>query len=247
MNWNQNLRAIAELAGDSALFSNSDFQAIMPDCVASAENRILRDLDLLSTRVQDDTGRMTQNRKVFILPDDVGTFIVVEQIRVIIPSYPGAPGIYGPPLLPMTKDAIDMLFPSELAPSQPSVPEYWAPLDQATVAIAPPPDQDYYASVFGTQRPAPLSPKSGDTFISTQLRDLFLFAEMIFISAQQRNWSAQSDDPQMSVSYVGQYEALKSPALIEETRKKLMASGWSSRLPSPVANSTTNINGSGSY
>lgn len=223
------------MAGDSSLFSNPDFIAIIPDCITSAENRILRDLDLLSTRVQDDTGKLTQNRKIFILPNDVGTFIVVEQIRVLTQSNPGQPGIYGPPLLPVTKDAIDMLFPSELAPNQPSVPEYWCPLDQATVGVAPPPDQDYYASVFGTQRPNPLSVTSGPTFISTQMSDLFLAAEMLFVSAQQRNWSARSDDPAMSVNWNMEYERLMKAAEVEEWRKKLQASGWSSRLPSAVA------------
>ena len=229
MDWTDNLRAIAQLAGDSALESNPDFLAVMPACIASAENRILRDLDLLATRVQDDTGKLTQNRKLFSLPNDVGTFIVVESIRVITPA-----GIYGPPLLPITKDALDWLFPSETAPSQPSVPEYWCPLDQATVGIGPPPDQDYYVSVWGTQRPAPLSPQSGPTFISTQLRDLFIAAQMIFVSAQQKNWSAMSDDPQMSRNWGQEFAELKTAALVEEARKKLQSVGWSARLPSPM-------------
>jgi hypothetical protein len=236
MNYAQNLQTLAQMAGDSALESDPDFLAIVPDCIASAENRIQRDLDLLATRVTDETGKLTANRKVFVLPETVGTYIVLEQLRVILPVPGGGlTGIWGPPLLPVSKDCIDWTFPSELAPSSPSVPTMWCPIDQATVSVAPPPDMDYLMSCFGTMRFAPLTPKTvGSTFISSQLRDLFLAAEMIFISAQQRNWSAKSDDPAMSKSWQGEYDTLMKSAGVEELRKKLQGPGWTSRLPSPL-------------
>ncbi len=237
MNYAENRRLLAQFAGDSALEDDPDFNAALDEIIVSAENRILRDLDLLSTRVPDDSGRLTQNRKLFVLPQDVGTYIVLEQLRVITPSQtPGATGIYGPPLLPTTKDFIDTMFPEEAAPTSPSIPIYWAPLDQATVAIAPSPDQNYFVSCWGTMRPASLSPRTPDpgTFISTQLRDLFFSAEMLMVSAEQRNWSARSDDPRASVNWLDEYSRIKNPALIEELRKKLSSTGWSSRLPNPL-------------
>jgi|SRR5215469_6733351 len=234
MDYWENLRTLVQMAGESGYQDDPDFLAIIPACIASAENRILRDLDLLSTRVTDSTGMLTPNRKLFVLPTDVGTFIVVEQVRVITPNPagPGTPGIFGPPLLPVSKDTIDWLWPDENAPTSPSIPTMWCPNDQASVFVAQPPDQDYFASVFGTMRPAPLSPQNPTTFISSQLADVFLAAQMIFISAEQKNWSAMADDPQSALSWNNEYERLLRPSLVEEARKKLLSVGWSARLPS---------------
>jgi hypothetical protein len=237
MDWASNLKALAELSGDAGLFDDPDQLAIMPSCITSAENRIQRDLDLLGTRVQDDLGKLTANRKQFILPIEVGTFIVVEQVRVIFNPPPGfSNGVYGPPLLPTTKDLIDSCYPSETALTYPSIPLYWCPIDQATINVGPPPDQDYWMSVFGTMRFNPLGPQTGPTFLSTQLVDLYLAAEMIYISAFQRNWSARSDDPAMGRNWTDEYGKLLASAQVEEARKKLQSGGnWSSRFPTPLA------------
>lgn len=231
MNYAQNLRRLAQLAGDAAYEQDPDFEAILPSAIEFAELQILRDLDLLSTRVTDDSGRLTQNRRRFVLPTAVGTFIVVEELRMIVD------GVYQPPLWPMSKESIDMLFPSEFAPSQPSIPQYWCALDQATVLVAPAPDQNYFVSAFGTMRPASLNPKDDrGTFISTQLPDLFLAAEASFmIGSWEKNWSPQGDDPRTAVGWLAEYERRKIPALVEETRKRVSAQGWSSRLPNPIA------------
>lgn len=231
MNWQQNLAAVAQLAGDPSYEQDGDFQAILPAAITAAENRILRDLDLLSTRVTDDTGQLTQNRRQFILPTDVGTFIVLEVLRPIVA------GVYGQPLLPASRETLDMLYPSEVAPSQPSIPQFWAPIDQATVLIAPPPDQNYYMSCFGTQRPATLDPKNTlGTFISTQLIDVFLAAQMAWImGGVQKNWSPAADDPATAAGWEAEYARLIKPSFIEEARKRLAGQGWGSRLPSPIA------------
>lgn len=231
MNYQQNLIRLAQLAGDSAYQQDADFRLILPAAIEAAENRILRDLDLLATRVTDDTGKCTQNRTQFILPTGVGTFIVIEVLRPIVG------GDYGQPLLPVTRETINMMWPSEFAPSQPSVPQYWAPIDQATIVIGPPPDQSYPMSCYGTMRPATLSPQnSHGTFISTQLPDLFLAAEMCWIfGGWQRNWSPQGDDPATAAGWEAEYTRIMTPALTEETRKKLQMNGWSSRLPSAAA------------
>src|SRR5215475_13222260 len=110
MDYAENRRVLAQMAGDSALETNADFQSILPACIASAELRIERDLDLLATRVTDETGKLTQNRKQFILPKTVGTYIVLEQIRVILPTVQGEAGIWGPPLWPVSKDTLDFMF-----------------------------------------------------------------------------------------------------------------------------------------
>ena len=224
MNWQENLRALVQLLGDAAYEEDPDFTAILPQAVSFAENLILRDLDLLSTVVEDDTGTLTQNRRRFVLPTDVGVFIVTEQIMPIVN------GVQQAPLLPTSRETIDALFPSEQAPSNPSIPLFWAPLDQSSVLVAPPPDQNYRMLVRGTMRPASLNPKSEEgTFISTQLSDLFLAAEASFAVGQ---WQKNTE---RAAAWMAEYEKRKNPALVEECRKKLQAQGFGNRLPSPIA------------
>lgn len=224
MNWQENLRALAQLLGDAAIEEDSDFTAVLPQAVIVAENMILRDLDLLSTVIEDDTGTVTQNRRRFVLPTGAGTFIVTEQILPIVD------GVQQAPLLPTSRETIDAMWPAEQAPSNPSVPQYWAPLDQASVLVGPPPSENYSMLVRGTMRPASLDPKSAEgTFISTQLSDLFLAAEMAFLRGQ---WQKNVEG---GATWSAEYEKRKNPAWIEECRKKLASAGWNARLPSPVA------------
>lgn len=90
-----------------------------------------------------------------------------------------------------------------------------------------------YASVFGS-----VSNGAGFTFLSQYFPDLLIMASMIYISAYQRNFGRQSDDPQMAQSYEGQYKALLQGAMVEEARKKYEGPGWSSQSPSPIASPT---------
>jgi hypothetical protein len=63
-------------------------------------------------------------------------------------------------------------------------------------------------------------------------------ASMIYISAYQRNFGRQSDDPQMAQSYESQYGMLLKSAMVEEARKKYEGAAWSSQAPAPVASPT---------
>jgi hypothetical protein len=76
------------------------------------------------------------------------------------------------------------------------------------------------------------------TFISLNLPDIMIMASMIYISAYQRNFGRANDDPQMAITYESQYQALLKSAMVEESRKKFEAAGWSSQSPSPVATPT---------
>jgi hypothetical protein len=67
---------------------------------------------------------------------------------------------------------------------------------------------------------------------------MMIMASMVYISAYQRNFGRQSDDPQMAQSYENQYQLLKNSALVEENRKKYAAAAWTSYSPSPVATPT---------
>lgn len=79
---------------------------------------------------------------------------------------------------------------------------------------------------------------AGASFISQYLPDLLVMASMIYISAYQRNFGKESDDPQMAMSYESQYQLLLKSAGVEEARKKFDAAAWSSQSPATVATLT---------
>jgi hypothetical protein len=76
------------------------------------------------------------------------------------------------------------------------------------------------------------------TYISQWLPDLLLVASMIFISAYQRNFSANSDSKDMPVNYEQQYRTLLAAAIAEENRKSGMGSGWSAYATPATATPT---------
>jgi hypothetical protein len=67
---------------------------------------------------------------------------------------------------------------------------------------------------------------------------MLIMASMIYISAFQRNFGRESDDPAMAQSYEAQYQVLKQGAIPEEFRKKFEGSAWSSDSVSPAATPT---------
>lgn len=216
-------------AGSASPSSSAAFNTMYPRAIEYAEQRIYRELDLLFTRVTDATGSLTANSRKFTLPIDQGVYVVLEQLALFVSN------VRQPPMLPVSKEALENFYPSDTAPATPSVPTMWAPVDQKTVLVAPPPDIGYMVECFGTQRPAPLSAANTTTFLTQYLPDLFLACSMIFWTGYQRDFGAQSDDPKMAQSWETQYQTLMKSAGIEEARKKWQGPGWSSRLPSPIA------------
>lgn len=228
MNYADNLTYLAQYAGDSELATDGDFLAQLPAFIFSAENRILRDLDLLSARITDTSGLLTQNSRIFVLPTDQGSFSVVITAAVIIA------GIRQPPLLPISKEAMDAMFPDEHAVGDPSVPRYRAPLSDTEMLVGPAPSFAYGMQVYGPQTPVTLSADNPTTFISVNLPDLMLAAEMINVSAWQRQFSAMSDDPAQSRDWNQEYERLKTLCDAWQLRERVEAAGWGTRLPNAV-------------
>jgi hypothetical protein len=136
------------------------------------------------------------------------------------------------PLLPVTKEFLDNVWG---ASTNSALPKYFALLNDTTIIFGPWPNAIYPLEIIGTIRPDSLSSTNTTTFISLYLPDLFIMASMVFISAYQRNFGRQSDDPQMAMSYEAQYQTLLKGAMVEEYRKKFESVGWTSMSPSPVA------------
>jgi len=214
--------------------TDPNYLAILPMMITYAENRMYRDIDFMFTSTSVTGYAVVPGSRSIIVPQ--GTFVVTEQVNIITPS-----GTLNPdqgtrnPCVPVTKEFLDASYGSA---SYTGVPAYYAPFNDNLYYVGPFPDQTYYVEIVGTYRPASLSATNTTTFISLYLPDVFIMASMVYISAYQRNFGRQSDDPQMAQSYEAQYNALLKGAVVEEARKKYESSGWTSQSPAVVASPT---------
>ncbi len=232
LTYNDYVTQIATLAVVSP--TDSAFLTILPQMLTYAENRIYRDLDFLSTTQALSGYQFSIGSRSLTIPPS--TFVTLQQINVITPAtVVSANTGTRVTLLPTTKEFIDNVYPSSASAG---VPAYFAMFDQSTILVGPWPDATYSVEVVGTYRPESLSAGNPTTFLSLYLPDLLIMASMIYVSGYQRNFGRANDDPQMAVSYEGQYKTLMQGAMIEEARKKFQSSGWTSMSPSPVATPT---------
>lgn len=231
MDYNAYVQQIATMA--VVPVTDTNYQIILPQMISYAELRMQRDLDFLSTQISTTAYSFTASNNTLTVPQS--QFVTTETMEVIDGS--GA----STPLLPVTKEFLQNVYGSG---STTGLPAYYAEYggDAATtgytsqlIIVGPIPSASYQVRLTGTVRSAPLSATNTQTYISTNLPDMMIMASMIYISAYQRNFGRQSDDPQMAQSYEGQYQVLKASALVEENRKKYEASAWSSYSPAPAA------------
>jgi len=221
--------------GSLTVFSDTAMQNALPQMLNYAELRIQRDLDFLPLQTTNTTYSLTTGSNTLsLLTSD---FVTLQNI-VLTAS--------GTPLLPVTKEWLQNVY--GIGSTQ-GPPNYFAPYGGDTAGgntnqyfiVGPIPDQAYALTLVGTIRMPTLYVTSGTgtntTFISTYLPDMLIMASMIYVSAYQRNFGRQSDDPAMAQSYESQYQALMKGAMVEEYRKKFEAYAWSSESISPVATS----------
>ena len=215
--------------------TNTVFLEILPQMITYAENRIYRDIDLLSTQVPR-TYTATIGSNILSVP--TADFITVQTVSV------NTTGTTYKPLLPVTKEYIRNVFDDSAVTGVPIVFAMFGG-DLATygqtdnnIELGPTPGAAYTVRVTGTVRPPSMSATNLTTFVGTYLPDLFIMASMIYISAYQRNFGRANDDPQMAVTYESQYNALLKGAVVEEARKKFQAAGWTAYSPAQVATPT---------
>jgi len=233
--------------------TDSAYVTILPQMITYAENRMYRDIDFMftSTSLHGTTFVLTPGNRNLSFNINLssnsnsseGTFVVSEQINLLTNAAGNASTTTDPdacvrvPLLPTTKEFLDAVYGSSLTANL-GQPKYFVPFNETLFFVGPVPDQAYPVEVVGTYRPNSLSATNTSTFISLYLPDIFIMASMIYISAYQRNFGRQSDDPAMAQSYESQYKALLQSAMVEEARKKFDAAGWSSQSPATIATST---------
>ena len=220
---------VAAIANETVIDpADTNFLAQISSSIDYGEMRLYRDLDLLSTVVRD-IGTLSANTRIFNLPSNLGRFVVTNGFNVFTPV--GTVTTRNP-LVPCSRDVLDMLWPSLTGAG---IPSLYAMITDQQIIMGPAPDQAYSIEVIGTIRPAPLSASNTTTALTLYLPDLWFAATMIFWSGYQHNWGAQSDDPRQAVSWESQYQALLASANVEEQRKRYAAGQWSSMQPAPLA------------
>ena len=63
-----------------------DYSVVIPATIDAAEQRIYRELDLLSTIITNSTASLTSGNRNFTLPTGSGKFVTVQSINVITPG-----------------------------------------------------------------------------------------------------------------------------------------------------------------
>ncbi len=200
--------------------ADANFLAAFPQLVDDAEQRIYRELDLL-TSIVTANGTATANSRTFTLPTSGGSgtihFLVVDAVNVI-----DASGTRHT-VRPATREGIDFLYPAETAPTAPCYPKEFCRADDTTLRYGPAPDFAYTVEVIGTIRPAPLSATNTSTYLSNYLSDLLFAGVMVAATGYQKNWSAQADDPKMAISWEDQFQKRLASARQEEMRKSYVS------------------------
>jgi hypothetical protein len=202
--------------------TDADLVSALPQIIDDAEQRCYRELDLLGTIVRDNTGVTVANSRNFALPSSLGRFIVVEGVNVI-------PQTIRIPLVAISREAMDMFWPSELAASSASYPTSYAMLTDQTILLGPPPGSIQQMEIIGTIRPNALSASNTTSFLSLYLSDVFFAAAMVAAAGYMKNYGAQADEPKMAVSWEQMFQTRLQSANREEARKRYAGASWTAK------------------
>lgn len=215
--------------------TDANLIAAIPNIIDDAEQRAYRDLDLQNTIFRDSSVALVAGNRNFAEAASTtnGPFLVTQQLNVITPAGTTNPDLgTRNPLLPTTKEMLDVLFPSATGSG---IPQYFAPINQNNFIVGPWPDAAYTVEVVGTQRPAPLSVSNTTTLLSTYFTDVFFAAGLACGYGYMKDYGAVSDDPQSGVSWEKKYQMQLKSAITEEARKRYQAQGWGAFSTGPEA------------
>lgn len=233
MNYVSYVKSLANLMATD-VDNNPPFDLFLPDCIAYAEDRIYREIDLLNTVVANSSQVLTAGNRAFSLPTNGanGVFYTVTGINVITPQGVAPDAGTRNQLSAVSLDYLNAVWNSNKVTG---VPQNFAMLNQFNVAVGPWPDAGYTVEVVGTIQPQALSVSNPETFLTQYLPDLFLAASMIFASGYQRDFGSQADNPAQSQSWENQYGVLLKSALLLELRKKWAGPGWTPFSSTPIS------------
>lgn len=216
--------------------TDDNFQSILPNAIDYAEQRIYRELDMITENMRDASTSTIASNRNFALPTSLGTFQVVTGINIITPASTGADSGTRNPCTPVSLDVLDWTYPSASSAGVPTMFNYFSQASgQTGVVFGPWPDATYRVEVIGKIIPTPLSASNTTTFLTLYLPDLFLAASMVFMTGYLKNFGSQSDDPKQAQSWEMQYQTLKASADSWEARKRFAGASWTSKQAEPGA------------
>lgn len=232
MNYSQIVAALSTLTVIPE--NDTNFLAILPSTFAYADGRIYRELDMLNANVRDGSSSTAASNRNFNLPTALGAFLIVDGINIITPAETAPDSGTRIPLIPVSRDFLDMTWPST---SGATVPQYFAYISQNTqlspaqtqIILGPWPDAAYRVEVIGKIQPEVLSSTNTSTWLTENLADLYIAACMIYLSGFMHNFGAQADEPKAAQSWEAQYQQLRESAGVFEARKRWAGASWSSK------------------
>jgi hypothetical protein len=219
-------------AGAAAPFVDSNANLIFPRAIEQAEQRIYRELDLITTQTSQ-TAALTANIRNIAIP---GGILIVHELNVVTPAATQPDAGTRNPVQRVSLAFLNAVCPAAAATlGSPSIPKYYALLDDVDVRVGPAPDAAYVAEFIGIIRPPPMTNSNPTTWLGTNLPDLFLAGVNVFMAGYQRDFGAQSDNPQMALSWEAAFQELKKSATVEEARRKAQSAQWQPYTPTPLA------------
>lgn len=219
-------------AASAMPFGDSNANTVFPRAIEQAEQRIYRELDLITTETSA-TAALTAGSRNVAVPDGI---LILQELNVVTPAEAAPDAGTRNPVQRVSLAFLNAVAPVAAATlGSPSIPRYYALLDDADVRLGPAPDAAYEAEFIGIVRPAPMSATNPTTWLGTNLPDLFLAGVNVFMAGYQRDFGAQSDNPQMALSWEAQFQELKKSAVVEEARRKAQSVAWQAYSPAPLA------------
>lgn len=237
LNYTQYVTTLSTLTAISP--TNADFQAILPSVIDYSEQRIYRELDLITEDVRDSSASTTALNRNFTLPTTIGTFQIISGINIITPASTSANSGTRNPCTPVSQAVLDLTWPSTTGAGIPTEYCYLSQSlvpGQTNIIFGPWPSDTYTVEVVGKIIPAPLSSTNPTTFLSLYLPDLFLMASAEYMTGPyMKNFGATSDNPQSAMTFEQQYQLLLKSASDWEARKRFSGGSWTSARLEPTA------------
>lgn len=228
--------AIFELAVSNAAsaspFVDPNANAVFPRAIEQSEQRLYRELDLITTQTAQTASLAANDRNIQI----PGGILILQELNIVTPAGTAPDAGTRNPVQRVSLAFLNRVAPVAAASvGAPSVPAFYALLDDVDVRVGPAPDAAYEAEFIGIVRPAPMSAANPTTWLGANLPDLLLAGVAVFMAGYQRDFGAQSEDPRLALSWEASFQELKKSAIVEEQRRKAQSVAWQPYSPAPLA------------